>query len=287
MMVDADLELVRDRGAERDGRRRRARAAVVHGARPISADPLGLLVAFGAGMLSFLSPCVLPARPRLRVDGVGALGGRARSGAAPATLVPLLRGDPRLRRRLHRRLHRPRGGGLGARASPARPPTGLRHRRPASSSSSSGVWLAGVGTPAPVPARAPLPSPAVAARGLGPARHGHGLRLRLDPVHRPGPRAASSGWRPPGPPWPRGWSLLVAYSLGLGRPVPRHRSRLRPPDRRCWPGSGGACGVVEHRGRGRSWSSSGSCSSPTSCTGCRRPCRRACGPSGLGRLTVS
>jgi len=29
----------------------------------ISADPLGLLVAFGAGMLSFISPCVLPLAP--------------------------------------------------------------------------------------------------------------------------------------------------------------------------------------------------------------------------------
>src|ERR1700688_3806063 len=29
----------------------------------IHADPLGLLVAFGAGMLSFLSPCVLPLVP--------------------------------------------------------------------------------------------------------------------------------------------------------------------------------------------------------------------------------
>ena len=29
----------------------------------ISADPLGVLVAFGAGMLSFLSPCVLPLVP--------------------------------------------------------------------------------------------------------------------------------------------------------------------------------------------------------------------------------
>src|SRR5664280_926709 len=31
----------------------------------IHADPLGLLVAFGAGMLSFLSPCVLPLVPAL------------------------------------------------------------------------------------------------------------------------------------------------------------------------------------------------------------------------------
>ena len=29
----------------------------------VHADPLGLLVAFGAGMLSFLSPCVLPLVP--------------------------------------------------------------------------------------------------------------------------------------------------------------------------------------------------------------------------------
>src|SRR5579863_5940627 len=29
----------------------------------IHADPLGLLVAFGAGMLSFVSPCVLPLVP--------------------------------------------------------------------------------------------------------------------------------------------------------------------------------------------------------------------------------
>ena len=29
----------------------------------ITADPLGVLVAFGAGILSFLSPCVLPLVP--------------------------------------------------------------------------------------------------------------------------------------------------------------------------------------------------------------------------------
>jgi cytochrome c-type biogenesis protein len=36
---------------------------VLLGPLTISADPLGLLVAFGAGMLSFLSPCVLPLVP--------------------------------------------------------------------------------------------------------------------------------------------------------------------------------------------------------------------------------
>lgn len=36
---------------------------VMFGALTLHADPLGLLVAFGAGMLSFLSPCVLPLVP--------------------------------------------------------------------------------------------------------------------------------------------------------------------------------------------------------------------------------
>ena len=35
----------------------------MHALAAIHADPLGLLVAFGAGMLSFLSPCVLPLVP--------------------------------------------------------------------------------------------------------------------------------------------------------------------------------------------------------------------------------
>ncbi|MGA2835183.1 MAG: cytochrome c biogenesis protein CcdA [Acidimicrobiales bacterium] len=53
----------------------------------IHADPLGLLVAFGAGMLSFLSPCVLPLVPAYlsMVSGLSA----AELGALhPAPLVP-------------------------------------------------------------------------------------------------------------------------------------------------------------------------------------------------------
>jgi cytochrome c-type biogenesis protein len=47
-------------------------AAVVHSG--ISADPIGVLVAFGAGMLSFISPCVLPLVPGYvsMVSGVSA-----------------------------------------------------------------------------------------------------------------------------------------------------------------------------------------------------------------------
>ena len=63
----------------------------------ITADPLGVLVAFGAGILSFLSPCVLPLVPgylsmvsglsaaELTATGGGALVGRA-------ALRPMLRG---------------------------------------------------------------------------------------------------------------------------------------------------------------------------------------------------
>src|ERR1700684_3202911 len=40
-----------------------ALATALAGHSTISADPLGVLVAFGAGMLSFLSPCVLPLVP--------------------------------------------------------------------------------------------------------------------------------------------------------------------------------------------------------------------------------
>jgi len=70
----------------------------------ISADPLGVLVAFGAGILSFLSPCVLPLVPGYlsMVSGLSAAeltaGAPTSAGSAPPTGVlvgvtrPLLRG---------------------------------------------------------------------------------------------------------------------------------------------------------------------------------------------------
>jgi cytochrome c-type biogenesis protein len=56
----------------------------------LSADPLGVLVAFGAGMLSFLSPCVLPLVPGYvsMVSGLSA----AELGAGDRQLGSLLRG---------------------------------------------------------------------------------------------------------------------------------------------------------------------------------------------------
>jgi cytochrome c-type biogenesis protein len=67
----------------------------------IHADPLGLLVAFGAGMLSFLSPCVLPLVPAylsmvsgLSAAELGALDRPARTDGAPTPAVPVVVGGP-------------------------------------------------------------------------------------------------------------------------------------------------------------------------------------------------
>jgi cytochrome c-type biogenesis protein len=61
----------------------------------ISADPLGVLVAFGAGILSFLSPCVLPLVPGYlsMVSGLSAAELNATgSGSGSVSLRPMLRG---------------------------------------------------------------------------------------------------------------------------------------------------------------------------------------------------
>ena len=57
----------------------------------ISADPLGLLVAFGAGMLSFLSPCVLPLVPGY-VSMVSGLSAAELENADRRDLRPVLAG---------------------------------------------------------------------------------------------------------------------------------------------------------------------------------------------------
>jgi len=64
-------------------------AVVVHSG--ISADPLGLLVAFGAGMLSFVSPCVLPLVPGY-VSMVSGLSAAEIEAGERRDLVPVVRG---------------------------------------------------------------------------------------------------------------------------------------------------------------------------------------------------
>ncbi len=60
----------------------------------ITASPLGILVAFGAGMLSFLSPCVLPLVPGYvsMVSGLSAAELESARDQSKASLRPLLRG---------------------------------------------------------------------------------------------------------------------------------------------------------------------------------------------------
>jgi cytochrome c-type biogenesis protein len=57
----------------------------------ISADPLGLAVAFGAGMLSFLSPCVLPLVPGY-VSMVSGLSAAEIEAGSRRDLTPVVRG---------------------------------------------------------------------------------------------------------------------------------------------------------------------------------------------------
>jgi cytochrome c-type biogenesis protein len=64
---------------------------VLAGHTTISADPLGVLVAFGAGMLSFLSPCVLPLVPGY-VSMVSGLSAAEIEAGAARDVGPLLRG---------------------------------------------------------------------------------------------------------------------------------------------------------------------------------------------------
>jgi cytochrome c-type biogenesis protein len=67
----------------------------------VSADPLGILVAFGAGILSFLSPCVLPLVPGylsmvsgLSAAELAAVPARARAGSAALAPAVAAGGPP-------------------------------------------------------------------------------------------------------------------------------------------------------------------------------------------------
>ncbi len=157
MMVEADLALVKSQ---------RGLALVMAGLAAIHADPLGLLVAFGAGMLSFLSPCVLPLVPaylsmvsgltaaelsprcdpapgtgalrRCQSVGVGGAGLAAPAGPDPdsrpgarglaAPAGPAAPRHPGLHRRVHRGLHHPRGLGVVDRPPLPHPPARPRGR---------------------------------------------------------------------------------------------------------------------------------------------------------------
>ncbi len=101
----------------------------------IHADPLGLLVAFGAGMLSFLSPCVLPLVPAY-LSMVSGLSAAELTALAPDTGAGA---DPD-----------PAPSPVSV-AVPVVEPVGARGAR---------VPPAGEGTPVPARASAPTPTPA-------------------------------------------------------------------------------------------------------------------------------
>jgi cytochrome c-type biogenesis protein len=181
----------------------------------ISADPLGLLVAFGAGMLSFVSPCVLPLVPGY-VSMVSGLSATEMEAGVRRDLVPVLRGV----------LGFVAGftlvfTALGAAAS-GLGRTLIDHQRGLDIAAGAvvivlGVWLAGVGTPRvfmrerrfhPGPSRLGAWAPPVMGMAfafgwtpcIGPVLGGV-LGLAAE-------RATLTS----------GIVLLVAYSLGLGVP---------------------------------------------------------------------
>jgi cytochrome c-type biogenesis protein len=181
----------------------------------ITADPLGILVAFGAGMLSFLSPCVLPLVPGYvsMVSGLSAaeLGARERR-----DLVPVLRGV----------LGFVAGftvvfTALGAAASGVGRLL-LTHQRGLDIVAGvtvvlMGVWLAGVGTPAlflrerrfhPLPSRLGSWAPPIMGMAFA-----FGWTPCIGPV-----LGGVLGLAATRATLGSGLILLVAYSLGLGVP---------------------------------------------------------------------
>ena len=181
----------------------------------ISADPAGVLVAFGAGILSFVSPCVLPLVPGYvsMVSGLSAAELEADGdGATPsAALRPVLRGIGLFVRASpwssSRSARRPRASGASCTAHEVA--AGPASAAP--SSSCSGVVMLLGALPARVWAHAGRGTLGVVSRvtgehrfdvrpsrlgGWAAPRHGHGLRLRLDALHRPGARRRARAGQP-------------------------------------------------------------------------------------------
>ena len=181
----------------------------------ITADPLGILVAFGAGMLSFLSPCVLPLVPGY-VSMVSGLSAAELDGAAHRDQRALLVGI---------------GGfvagftvvftALGAAASGVGRLL-LDHQRTLDIAAGAavvllGLWLAGIGTPRlflaerrfhPRPSRLGRWAPPVMGMAFA-----FGWTPCIGPV-----LGAVLGLAAERATLASGLVLLVAYSLGLGVP---------------------------------------------------------------------
>lgn len=181
----------------------------------ISADPLGVLVAFGAGMLSFLSPCVLPLVPGY-VSMVSGLSAADIESGAPRDLARVLRGIVGFVLGFTVVFT-----ALGAAASGLGRLL-LDHQRGLDIAAGSvivvlGVWLAGVGTPGlflaerrfhPRPSRLGAWAPPVMGMAFA-----FGWTPCIGPV-----LGAVLGLAATRSTLTSGLVLLVAYSLGLGVP---------------------------------------------------------------------
>jgi len=191
-----------------------AAVLAVSGPLTISADPLGLLVAFGAGMLSFLSPCVLPLVPAYvsMVSGLSATELEA-SPAAPRSALPGVAGFIIGFTVVFTALGAA-ASGLGR--------VLLDHERPLAVAAGVvvavlGLWLAGVGTPRlfmterrfhPRPSRLGVWAPPVMGMAFA-----FGWTPCIGPV-----LGAVLGLAATRATLGSGVLLLVAYSLGLGVP---------------------------------------------------------------------
>lgn len=181
----------------------------------ISLDPLGLLVAFGAGMLSFVSPCVLPLVPGY-VSMVSGLSATEMEAGARRDLVPVLRGV----------LGFVAGftvvfTALGAAASGIGRAL-IEHQRGLDIAAGAvvvvlGLWLAGVGTPRlffrerrfhPLPSRLGVWAPPVMGMAFA-----FGWTPCIGPV-----LGGVLGLAAARATLTSGIVLLVTYSLGLGVP---------------------------------------------------------------------
>lgn len=189
--------------------------AVVSSHPSISADPLGILVAFGAGMLSFLSPCVLPLVPGY-VSMVSGLSAAEMGAGRPRARAPMLGGMLAFV-----------GGftvvftALGAAASGFGRLL-IDHQRTLDIAAGAvivvfGVWLAGFGTPRlflrerrfhPRPSRLGVFAPPVMGMAFA-----FGWTPCIGPVLG-GVLGLAAARATLG----SGVALLVAYSLGLGVP---------------------------------------------------------------------
>ena len=229
----------------------------------ISADPLGVLVAFGAGILSFLSPCVLPLVPGYvsMVSGLSAAELEAGRQTARRPRPPL---GPRA----------PRGIGLfvagftvvfvalGAAASGLGPSllgAAPGARWPTCSALvivvlgvvvllvalPARVWARARGRPPGVGSadrRAPLRRAPVSALGAWAAPvMGMAFAFAWTPCIGPGPRRGPRAGRHPVTPGRRR-AAAVRLLARPGGALPGHRPGLRPAHLAASPGPAGACG---------------------------------------------